>query len=144
MCWYSLERNVIVKASDTLDNFIRRYLACQKSLLAVFVPAILYAHSCESPTTFKSANQFRRFYYCNMTFPNEEHERAKWPGCSLKEIATIGIENRLVCPYQATTKFACNLAGDQIRRDRRIKSLVCRWLNLFQFCSLWCHLCLDF
>ena len=43
------------------------------------VPAIFYAHRCESP--LKSTNQVGQFY--NMTFQNGGHDRGKWPGRSL-------------------------------------------------------------
>ena len=87
------------------------------------VPAIFYAHRCESPP--KSTNQVGRFYH--MTFQNVGHDRGKWPGRRLGmklkcQIAAIGVKNRPVCPHQSMAKFAAIFAGDQIRCDRRIKS----------------------
>ena len=71
------------------------------------VPAIFYAHRCESP--LKSTNQVGRFYH--MTFQNGGHDRGKWPGRSLGmklkcQIAAIGVKNRPVCPHQLMAKFA--------------------------------------
>ena len=69
---------------------------------SVPVPAIFYAHRCESP--LKSTHQVGRFYH--MTFQNGGHERGKWPGRSLGiklkcQIAAIGVKNRPVCPHQS-------------------------------------------
>ena len=74
---------------------------------SVSVPAIFYAHRCESP--LKSTNQVGRFYH--MTFQNGGHERGKWPGRSLGmklkcQIAEIGVKNRPVSPHQSMAKFA--------------------------------------
>ena len=71
------------------------------------VPAIFYAHRCESP--LKSTNQVGRFY--RMTFQNGGHDCGKWPGRSLGmklkcQIAAIGVKNRQVCPHQSFAKFA--------------------------------------
>ena len=54
----------------------------------------------------KSTHQIGRFYHMN--FQTDCH------------IAAIGEKNRQVCPHQSVAKIAS--AGDQIRRDRRIKS----------------------
>ena len=71
------------------------------------VPAIFYAHRCESPP--RSTNQVGRFYH--MTFQNGGHDRGKWPGRSLGmklkcQIATVGVKNRPVCPHQSMAKLA--------------------------------------
>ena len=69
---------------------------------SVPVPAIFYAHRCESPA--KSTNQVGRLYH--MTFQNTP----RWsPGTSLKcHIVVIGEKNRQVCPHQSVAKIACD------------------------------------
>ena len=73
---------------------------------SVPVPAIFYAHRCESP--LKSTNEVRRFYH--MTFQNVGHERGKWRGRSLgvklKCQIAICVKNRPVRPHQSMGKFA--------------------------------------
>ena len=69
---------------------------------SVPVPAIFYAHRCESPA--KSTTQVGRLYH--MTFQNTP----RWsPGTSLKcHIVVIGEKNRQVCPHQSVAKIACD------------------------------------
>ena len=69
------------------------------------VPAIFYGRSCESQV--KPTHQVGRLY--QMTFQN----------C---HIAAIGEKIRQVCPLNRWRKSLTNFAGDQIRRDRCIKS----------------------
>ena len=92
----SRERALLANTGE----FNRRYLTCQ-------ISAILYADRGDRRTKLPSVSlaliqrQVGRFHH--MTFQN----------C---HIATIGEKNRQVCPHQSI------FAGDQIRRDRRIKS----------------------
>ena len=66
------------------------------------VPAIFYAHHCESPV--QSTRQVEQFYHNDFSkLPHPRDRRKKSPSVS----GIIGGENRL---------------GDQSRRDRRIKS----------------------
>ena len=81
-----------ISGMSDIGDLIRRHSP------SVPVPAIFYVYCCESPV--KPTHQVGRFYH--MSFQN----------C---HIATIGEKNRQVCPHAI-------FAGDQIRRDRRIKS----------------------
>ena len=69
------------------------------------VPAIFYAHRCESPV--KSISQVGSFYHMNnVEVPHRRDRRKKLPGADRGD------------RHQSLAK----IAGDQIRRDRRIKS----------------------
>ena len=87
-----------ISGMSDIGDFIRRHSP------SVSVPAIFYAHRCELPV--KSINQVGRFYHMN---------NAEVP--SAKKIARCARINRW-------RKSLAIFAGDQIRRDRRIKSPV--------------------
>ena len=115
-CWCDHVFSFVLnsQAGDIPGDFIRRSQRSAYKIADIWhvryrrlntpsvpVPAIFYAHHCESPV--KSTNQVRRFYH--MTSQNAP----RWsPGTRFKcHIAAISEKNRQVCPHQSVAiKFA--------------------------------------